>query len=89
MKRSLIFVLLFALTIKIYSQHVNSCWHRIEREIHDKPDKKDFVLVNGNKRFNRALYGGNTAFRVEAGDLPEFAIANDVVIGLMAVTLVQ
>ena len=25
-------------------------------------------------RFNRALYGGNSAFRVEAGDLPEFAL---------------
>ncbi len=36
--------------------------------------EKDFVTTNGALRFNRALYGGNTAFRVEAGDLPEFAL---------------
>lgn len=49
-------------------------WHHIERQIHYRPEGKDFVLVNGNKRFNRALYGTNTAFRVEAGDRPEFAL---------------
>jgi len=49
-------------------------WHGKERLVHYRPDGKDFVLVNGTKRFNRALYGTNTAFRVEAGDLPEFAM---------------
>ncbi|MGX5687628.1 DUF4450 domain-containing protein [Arcticibacter tournemirensis] len=49
-------------------------WHGTEREMHYKPDGADFLLVNGKKRFNRALYGTNTAFRVEAGDLPEFAM---------------
>jgi len=49
-------------------------WHGVQREIHYKPDGEDFLLVNGSRRFNRALYGGNTAFRVEAGDLPEFAL---------------
>jgi hypothetical protein len=39
-----------------------------------KPSGDDFVKLNGTKRFNRALYGTNTAFRVEAGDLPEFAL---------------
>lgn len=29
---------------------------------------------DGTRRFNRALYGTNTGFRVEAGDLPEFAM---------------
>ena len=38
------------------------------------PDHDDFVIVNGENRFNRALYGSNTGFRVEAGDLPEFAL---------------
>lgn len=38
------------------------------------PEGDGFVKVNGTKRFNRALYGTNTAFRVEAGDLPEFAM---------------
>lgn len=49
-------------------------WHGKERVVHYRPEGSDFVLVNGTKRFNRALYGTNTAFRVEAGDLPEFAM---------------
>ena len=52
----------------------NKLWHGIEREIHYMPDGDDFVLMNGKRRFNRALYGSNTAFRAEAGDLPEFAL---------------
>lgn len=49
-------------------------WHGKERTIHYRPEGKDFVTTNGALRFNRALYGGNTAFRVEAGDLPELAL---------------
>lgn len=49
-------------------------WHNKERKVHYLPDGKDFVCVNPHLRFNRALYGTNTAFRVEAGDLPEFAM---------------
>lgn len=48
-------------------------WHGIERSIRYQPDGTDFIIVNGNRRFNRALYGTNTGYRVEAGDLPEFA----------------
>ncbi|MBN2744125.1 MAG: DUF4450 domain-containing protein [Marinilabiliaceae bacterium] len=44
------------------------------RPLRYRPDGDDFVIVNGTKRFNRALYGTNTGFRVEAGDLPEFAM---------------
>ncbi|WP_315817770.1 DUF4450 domain-containing protein [Paraflavitalea speifideaquila] len=49
-------------------------WHGKERTIHYRPEGKDFISNNGTLRFNRALYGGNTAFRVEAGDLPEWAL---------------
>ena len=49
-------------------------WHGIERDLRYHPDGDDFVINNGKRRFNRALYGTNTAFRVEAGDLPEFAL---------------
>ncbi|MDR2129909.1 MAG: DUF4450 domain-containing protein [Odoribacteraceae bacterium] len=38
-----------------------------------RPDGEDFVIENGKIKFNRALYGTQSAFRVEAGDLPEFA----------------
>jgi len=49
-------------------------WHNKEREVRYKPDHGDFVIENGKLRFNRALYGGNSAFRVETGDMPEFAM---------------
>lgn len=45
-----------------------------ERSLHYRAMGTDFVIVNGKMRFNRALYGTNTGFRVEAGDLPEFAL---------------
>ncbi len=73
--KCLFFILLFSSLISsAFAQTKSSLWHSIEREIHYKPDGEDFVLVNGKRRFNRALYGSNTAFRAEAGDLPEFAL---------------
>jgi hypothetical protein len=67
------------LTILISTWQISLCqdtkpWHGIEREVRYHPEGKDIVIHNGTKRFNRALYGGNTAFRAEAGDLPEFAL---------------
>ncbi|MFB6343475.1 DUF4450 domain-containing protein [Saccharicrinis sp. FJH62] len=49
-------------------------WHNQTRELRYQPDGNGFVIHNGTHRFNRALYGSNTGFRVEAGDLPEFAM---------------
>lgn len=49
-------------------------WYGKEREVRYQIDNNDFVIENGDKRFNRALYGSNTGFRVEAGDLPEFGL---------------
>lgn len=51
-------------------------WHNKARSIRylPAPEGGSFVKINGNLRFNRALYGGNTAFRVETGDLPEFSM---------------
>src|SRR5262245_41702804 len=68
------FFVLFLFLSNVLSAQNNRLWHGIEREIHYKPDGEDFVLANGKRRFNRALYGGNSAFRAEAGDLPEFAL---------------
>lgn len=45
-----------------------------ERSLQYRPDGADFVCVNGKNRFTRALYGTNTAFRVETSDMPEFAL---------------
>lgn len=44
----------------------------IERPIRYRPDGGDFVIENGVETFNRPLYGGDTAFRVDGGDKPEF-----------------
>lgn len=55
----------------IFSQQL---WHGRERTVRYHPEGNDFVIENGDRRFSRALYGTNTAFRVEAGDLPEFAM---------------
>lgn len=46
----------------------------IDRPLRYRPDGTDFVIENGPIFFNRALYGGNSAFRVEAGDKPEFVL---------------
>lgn len=43
----------------------------IERPMRYHPEAGDFVIVNGPEFFNRPLYGGNTAFRVDTGDRPE------------------
>lgn len=52
----------------------DSVWHNQPRTLHYAPEGKSFVLKNGTRKFNRALYGTNTGFRVETGDLPEFAL---------------
>ena len=57
-----------------FSQNTGGYWHNIERTARYQPEETDIVITNGNRRFTRALYGTNTAFRVEAGDLPEFAM---------------
>ena len=45
-----------------------------ERPLRYRPEGSDFVIENGAEYFNRPLYGGNTAFRVDAGDKPEFSL---------------
>ena len=70
MRKILLIVCLF-IGKSIFSQQL---WHDKERTVRYHPEGTDFVIENGDQRFTRALYGTNTAFRVEAGDLPEFAM---------------
>ncbi|MDX1935709.1 MAG: DUF4450 domain-containing protein [Flavihumibacter sp.] len=70
-KINLVFCLLF---LQIFICEAQQLWHNKERRVHYLPQGNNFVCVNPTMRFNRALYGTNTAFRVEAGDLPEFAM---------------
>ncbi len=46
----------------------------IGRPLRYRPDGGDFVIENGTEVFNRPLYGGDTAFRVDGGDQPEFVL---------------
>ncbi|HEY4247479.1 MAG TPA: DUF4450 domain-containing protein [Lacunisphaera sp.] len=48
--------------------------NNIDRPLRYRPDGSDFVIENGAEFFNRSLYGGNTAFRVDGGDKPEFGL---------------
>ncbi len=71
----LLFIALFYFVTNSFCQNkTNNLWHGIERTIHYQPEGTDFICTDGKLRFNRALYGTNTAFRVEAGDKPEFAM---------------
>ncbi|MGD1085281.1 MAG: DUF4450 domain-containing protein [Verrucomicrobiota bacterium] len=48
--------------------------NQIARPLRYTPDSSDFVITNGAEFFNRPLYGHNSAFRVDAGDKPEFSL---------------
>lgn len=47
---------------------------KLAQALRYRPDGQAFVIENGTERFNRPLYGGNTAFRVDGGDRPEFVM---------------
>ncbi|WP_435132136.1 DUF4450 domain-containing protein [Formosa sp. A9] len=68
---SLVCVLVFSAA---NSQEQQQIWHDTIRQLHYKPEGNGFKLVNGQRKFNRAIYGTNSGFRLEAGDLPEFAM---------------
>ena len=74
MRRKILSAGLIVLSALSHSFAQSKHWQNNERELHYKEDKGDFLRVNGKYRFNRALYGDNRASRVEAGDLPEFAL---------------
>src|SRR5689334_9954249 len=77
MMKKVTFILLFCFALpdahpQSYSDTIT--WHGKQKELRYRPQGTDFVIVNGKRRFVRALYGTNTGFRIEAGDLPEFAL---------------
>ncbi len=48
---------------------------RLVRPLRYQPAEQDIVITNGPYRFNRPLYGSNSAFFVYAGDKPEFLLS--------------
>ncbi|MGV8827267.1 MAG: DUF4450 domain-containing protein [Breznakibacter sp.] len=71
MKRILFVVICLFCGVSLFPQP-KGYWQGKERSLRYHPLGEDFVIVNGDRKFNRALYGTNTAFRVETGDVPEF-----------------
>lgn len=75
-----LFITGFLVTACCYAQELypvslsNKLWHSKEAELRYHPEGTEFVITNGNRLFTRALYGTHTAFRVETGDRPEFAL---------------
>ena len=41
---------------------------------HYEPEGRSAVCVNGSARYNRALYGAHSGFRMECSDTPVFGI---------------
>ena len=75
MKAIQLFILFIASVQTLFAQtDTTKWWHNKVRNIHYLPQDNDFILANGKMRFNRALYGTNTGFRVEAGDVRPFRI---------------
>lgn len=46
----------------------------VPRAFQYRPDGTDFVCVNGQNRYTRALYGSYTDYRIETSDRPIFAL---------------
>lgn len=45
-----------------------------QRELRYSPVGNGVEITDGTRRFNRALYGAHTGFRVECSDMPEFGL---------------
>lgn len=73
-RREIILAVLLVMLFASESTGQSNHWQKKDRLLHYTEDNGDFLCVNGRYRFNRALYGNNLASRVEAGDLPEFAL---------------
>jgi hypothetical protein len=71
-RAGLLAAVLLALVIPLAAQ--GNFVGRTARPLRYHPEGTDFRIENGAEFFNRPLYGTNTAFRVDAGDRPEFSL---------------
>lgn len=70
---TLITACLFATTASHAAGPVPVLKGKTDRPLRYRAENNGFVIDNGPDSFNRPLYGGNSAFRVDAGDKPEFS----------------
>ena len=60
------------------------------RELRYLPQGSDFVFrADSARKFNRALYGNNQAFRLETGDVPEFGFYSSAMLGNLRFALIK
>lgn len=57
----------------IESTSINDSMRNMPRRLQYYPEGEDFVCINGQNRYTRALYGGHSPFRLETSDRPVFA----------------
>jgi hypothetical protein len=81
MKKNMLFVALFQLLVatsvaQVAGSQPSSNDGRSDqpRHLNYYPENRAFVCENGTNRFTRALYGGNSDYRIETCDRPLFAI---------------
>ncbi|MBS2097409.1 DUF4450 domain-containing protein [Carboxylicivirga linearis] len=66
-------IILSLIYLSAYAQFKTGAKVNYDRELRYSPNANGgFEIVNGDKRFNKALYGGHSAFRIETSDMPEF-----------------
>ncbi len=78
MLRSFLVLLVTGISALAQAPGASRIWpnleNNIDRPLRYRPEGADFVIENGEEFFNRPLYGGNTAFRADGGDKPEFVL---------------
>nr|WP_319397576.1 DUF4450 domain-containing protein [uncultured Carboxylicivirga sp.] len=72
--RLLIFSLFVLNWLPSFAQMKRMAAYEEQRELRYTPQGDSFVIENGCIKFNKALYGTNTAFRVETSDIPELGL---------------
>ncbi|TAM93284.1 MAG: DUF4450 domain-containing protein, partial [Chitinophagaceae bacterium] len=78
-----------AQSLQPFIQQENEKPEFAKRKLRYHAEGNDFVIINGKEKYNRALYGTHDGFRIQAGDLPEFALympgtGGDMKLGIMA-----
>lgn len=89
MKKNSAFSLLF-LFFCLISCVQNDRGSSENRELRYLPQGSDFVFrADSARKFNRALYGNNQAFRLETGDVPEFGFYSSAMLGNLRFALIK
>ena len=82
-------MLCMALTATLAPLRAGAASNTQIRKTHYRPDEISAVCTDGQTKFNRALYGAHSGFRMECSDMPEFGIYLPRMGGNLRLTLPQ